>query len=107
MKRGKEVVSLIFAMILTLFVSSSANAETYSPSIKIPTNGNLKGLCLPGEFSLIENGIVFDCYTTGVYDIALEDEDGNIIYSGTINAAEGQSYFIYVPGLDPEEDELG
>lgn len=107
MKQERNAVSFIFAMLLTLIISISVNAETYMPSIKIPTNRNLKGLCIPGEISLVVDGIVFDCYTTGVYSIELEDEEGNVIYSGTINAVEGQSYFIYVPGLNPEEDELG
>lgn len=69
-------------------------------------NVNLKSLVIPADTYVVEDGIIFECYSSGTYDITLENEDGVVIYSGTINAVENNSYFIYVPGLTPDEDTI-
>lgn len=100
----------IVAFLLVLAIGAATSSESFA-SIKVRSNrsnstGNLKRLDYPGEFYVITNGVIFECWTTGVWNIELTDDYGEVIYSGTISAVANESYFLYVPGLDPDEDEI-
>lgn len=98
---------LLFAVIFSVkSFADTTDKHKVRTTVKGVPNGRLKTLLVPGEFHVVKDGVVFDCYSSGNYDITLEDEDGNIMFHGSIAAIEGQSYFIYICGLNPDVDDI-
>lgn len=104
----RKIIALLLAMLATFLPSQMVYAKVVATKIqsKDYNGGRLKTLLVPGEFHVVKDGVVFDCYSSGNYDITLEDEDGNIMFHGSIAAIEGQSYFIYICGLNPDVDDI-
>ena len=104
----KKTVSFLLAAFMFIGYQQEASAVKIFKSVNSQRkgNGSLKSCALPGLLSLVNDGVIYTCYTSGTYDIELEDECGNIMFRGTIVTTAGQSYYICIPGVNPQEDEL-
>ncbi|MCQ2203171.1 MAG: hypothetical protein MJZ15_01890 [Bacteroidales bacterium] len=104
----RTINALLIAMLFAypLVEANAAKRIKATASTKTSPDSRLKRCYVPGEFYVTTNGVIFECWTTGVWNIELTDDYGEVIYSGTISAVANESYFLYVPGLDPDEDEI-